>query len=102
MTAPAATLDEVLTVLRQEGEEWRVRDGVAIVGVVGSLARGEARPDSDVDIVFDPAPGFSYWRLGALISDLRERFGRSVDLVDRAMMKPERWAWMARDLIQLA
>ena len=77
----------------------QARSGVELVGVVGSLARGDARPESDVDIVFDPSAGFDYWRLGALVSELRERFGRSVDLVDRQMMRPERWDWIARDLI---
>jgi predicted nucleotidyltransferase len=97
---PAATLAEVLEVLRARRDEARAV-GIELVGVVGSMARGEARPDSDVDIVFDPAPGFDYWLLGAFISRLGMIFGRPVDLVDRQMMRPERWAWMSRDLIPL-
>jgi predicted nucleotidyltransferase len=97
---PAATLPEVLEVLRARREEARAI-GIELVGVVGSLARGEARPDSDVDVVFDPAAGFDYWRLGAFITRLGTIFERPVDLVDRQMMRPERWAWMSRDLIPL-
>jgi predicted nucleotidyltransferase len=96
----AATLYEALEVLRAQREEARAL-GVDLIGVVGSLARGEAQEDSDVDIVFDPAPGFDYWRLGALISRLGVRLGRRVDMVDRQMMRPERWAWMSRDFIPL-
>jgi predicted nucleotidyltransferase len=96
----AATLTEVLEVLRARRDEARAL-GIELVGVVGSMARGEAREDSDVDIVFDPAPGFDYWRLGALISSLGVMLGRRVDMVDRQMMRPERWAWMSRDFIPL-
>ena len=99
---PPATLDEVLKVLRARRDEARQRAGMDLVGVVGSLARGEARPDSDVDIVFDVMEGFDYWNLGALLTDLSETFGRGVDFVDREMMRPERWAWMSRDLIPIA
>jgi predicted nucleotidyltransferase len=99
MTAPA-TLEEVLRVLREKQPEAR-NLGIELVGVVGSFARREARPNSDVDVVFDPGPGFDYWRLGALISELSGILGRPVDLVDRQMMRPERWAWMARDLAPL-
>ncbi len=75
---------------------------MTFVGVVGSLARGDARPESDVDVVFDVTGPFSYFRLGGVLTELSETFGREVDLVDRAMMRPERWAYMARDLIPLA
>lgn len=102
MSRAPATLDETLAVLRALVDSARVEAGMILVGVVGSLARGEARADSDVDIVFDATDGFSYWGLGGVASDLREHLGREVDLVDRAMMRPERWAWMSRDLIPIA
>ena len=96
-----ATLDEVLAVLRARREEARQRAGMELVGVVGSLARGEARADSDVDVVFDVLTGFDYWDLGGLLTELSETLGRRVDFVDRAMMRPEGWSWMSRDLIPL-
>ena len=102
MSRAPATLDEVLAVLSRERDTLRAEAGIELVGLVGSLARGEARAESDVDIVFDPAAGFDYWRLGALIVKLRARFGRPVDLVDRQMMLPKRWTWMSRDLIPIA
>ena len=102
MTREPATLDEVLAVLRSERSSLGAEAGVDLVGLVGSLARGEARPDSDVDIVFDARPELDYLCLGGLIMKLRERFGRSVDLVDRELLRPERWRWMARDLILIA
>ena len=102
MSPAPATLEEVLAILRQDRASLQAEAGVEFVGLVGSLARGEARPDSDVDIVFNPAAGFDYMRLGGLIMKLREFFRRPVDLVDREMVRPERWAWMSRDLVAIA
>lgn len=53
-----------------------VRAGVLAAYVLGSSARGEARPASEVDVAFPCAPG------AKLDSDARERaLGRPVDLV---------------------
>jgi uncharacterized protein len=56
--------------------------GIAELSVFGSAARGEARPDSDVDLLYVRLPGndlgMSYF---ALQEDLEGLFGRPVDLV---------------------
>jgi hypothetical protein len=56
--------------------------GIAELSVFGSVARGEARPDSDVDLLYVRVPGndlgMAYF---ALQEDLEELFGRPVDLV---------------------
>jgi hypothetical protein len=49
------TLAEVVTRLRAHAPELRQR-GVAKLWVFGSLARGEARVDSDIDLVAEFAP----------------------------------------------
>ncbi|MFY8208502.1 MAG: nucleotidyltransferase family protein, partial [Caulobacter sp.] len=49
------TLDEALTKLRA-AKPLLDRYGVARVGVFGSTARGEAGPDSDVDVLVEFAP----------------------------------------------
>ena len=75
------TLDEALAKLRA-AKPLLDRYGVQRVGVFGSTARGEAGPDSDVDVLveFLPAtlPGFGFFRLER---DLAALLGRSVDLV---------------------
>lgn len=100
MTESVAELDRVLAVLRG-AQPQALEVGVAFIGVVGSLARGDATEASDIDIVFDVVGRLDYWRLGGLSMDLQEALSRRVDLVDREMMVPERWAWMARDLVTL-
>jgi predicted nucleotidyltransferase len=49
------TLDEVLALLRSAELELRAR-GVRHAGVFGSTARGDNRPDSDVDVLVDFEP----------------------------------------------
>jgi uncharacterized protein len=100
MAPTVATLEQVLQELRARASDARAV-GVAFVGVVGSLARGDATPRSDVDVVFDVVGELDYWKLGALAMDIQDTLGRPIDLVDREMMKPDVWAWMARDLAPL-
>ena len=50
--------DDVLTILASHQEELRHTYGVKSLALFGSVARGEAGPDSDVDILveFDRRP----------------------------------------------
>lgn len=50
------------------------------VRVFGSVARGEATEDSDVDLLIKPRRGCSLFDLGGLLEDLQELLGCRVDL----------------------
>ncbi len=54
------------------------------------MARGEAGPDSDIDLLIDIAPGypFSLVDLAALQNFLSDRFGREADVVTREGLEP--------------
>ncbi len=93
-------LDQVLDVLRSYQDAARAL-GFELVGVVGSVARGEARPDSDVDLVYDVVGEGGLWAFLGLTADIEDQLGRRIDLVDREMMVPDRWLWMSRDLVPL-
>jgi predicted nucleotidyltransferase len=62
--------------------------GVSRIRVFGSVARGDARPESDIDFLFEMEPGRSLLDLGGLVSDLQELFGRQVDVVTERGLKP--------------
>jgi predicted nucleotidyltransferase len=65
---------------------WEVceRYGVASLEVFGSVARGELRLGSDVDLLYVLKPGARLgFRLFDLEDELAEIFGRPVDLVAR-------------------
>jgi predicted nucleotidyltransferase len=83
------TLNQVIGTLRAHEDELR-RFGVAHAAVFGSVARGEATTDSDVDILVDldrerPMGIFEYARLKIYINELLNGSG---DVVNRRTLKP--------------
>ena len=84
--------DAILASLRAHEAELR-RAGVLSLSLIGSAARGDAGPKSDIDVAVRPSEdfaegGFEY--LGRL-DDLRERLGqivgRGVDIVTEPIRK---------------
>lgn len=58
--------------------------GVARLEVFGSVSRGDARPDSDIDVLYELAPGSRLgWKIEDLADELTEVLGRPVDLISR-------------------
>lgn len=54
----------------------------------GSFARGEEGPESDIDLLVDPQPGFSLFDHAALVQDLEDLLGRVVDVVPEPGLHP--------------
>ena len=70
-------------------ESWErlARMGVARVGLFGSVARDEAGPESDIDVLVDfegPATFDGYMEVKFLLEDI---LGRPIDLVTRKALK---------------
>lgn len=85
-------IDEPLTMeslRRRRGEILRVarKRKAHRVAVFGSVAREEARPDSDLDLLVDFEPGTSLLDHVGLFQDLEELLGVGVDLVARSALK---------------
>ena len=83
------TLDNVLDTLRTHESELR-RLGVSHAAVFGSVARGEARVDSDIDVLVEldrdrPLGIFEYARLKIYINEILNGAG---DVVNRRALKP--------------
>lgn len=84
MAARAQREEKSEFVAKLEGvlPEVRGRFGVAKIGIFGSAARGEERPDSDVDVLVEFAPGQTTFRNFMALADFLEEFyGRKVDLL---------------------
>ena len=62
--------------------------GARNVRVFGSVARGQARPDSEIDFLVDLEPGRSLLDLGGLLMDLQRLLGLEVDVVTEAGLRP--------------
>jgi predicted nucleotidyltransferase len=84
--------DTVITRLRAHEAELR-EAGVVGLSLFGSVARGEERPDSDIDVVIRLSEeasrgGFAYFgRLDALAHRLQDIVGRPVDVVTEPVRK---------------
>ena len=74
-------VSELVKAKREEILKIAAKHGARNVRVFGSVARGEAGPESDIDLLVDMEPGRSLLDLGGLWSDLNELLGRKVDIV---------------------
>ena len=80
-------LDELLRSKREEILRLASRHGARNVRVFGSVARGEADEQSDVDLLVDLEPGRNLLDLGGLLMDLRDLLRRKVDVVTERGLK---------------
>ena len=81
MSKPALKIEELVKAKREEILQIDARHGAKRVRIFGSVARNEAKPDSDVDFLVDMEPGRSLFDLGGLLMDLQDLLGRKVDVV---------------------
>jgi len=80
---------DAIKVLRRHEADLRAR-GIIHAALFGSVARGEARPDSDIDIMIELDPDakidvFQYADIKMYIEGL---FDAPVDVIDREALKP--------------
>jgi uncharacterized protein len=65
------------------------RHGASNVRIFGSVARGDARPESDIDLLIDVEPSRSLFELAGLLIELQDILGVHVDLVEASALRPE-------------
>ncbi len=89
--------EKLLQRLREHKDEIRRRFGVKSLAVFGSVARGEAGPESDVDILveFDADAHVGLFKMVELKEFLEEILGCPVDIVTLDGLRP----WM-RERVQ--
>ena len=92
------TREDILLTLREQHALLSRRYPIQRLALFGSWARGEAREDSDVDVLVevDPAIGLRFVELG---DELERALGRRVDLVSRRAIKPSLWQQIESELI---
>jgi predicted nucleotidyltransferase len=87
-------IDEIIGSKREEILRIAQKHGVTSIRVFGSVARGEARPDSDIDFLIEIGERLSPWFPVRLIRDLEELLGRHVDVVT-----PKGLHWYIKDRV---
>lgn len=71
-------------------EEICRKNQVEFLGIFGSVARGEDRKDSDVDVLirFSPQVRIGYFKLYDIEQEIAKSFGRKIDLVTQDALSP--------------
>ena len=87
-------LTELLREKRPEILAIAAKHGAYNVRIFGSVARGEAGPESDVDFLVEAAGETSPWFPAGLIIDLEELMGREVDVVTEGALH-----WYIKDQV---
>jgi uncharacterized protein len=64
------------------------RRGVLTIKVFGSIARGDATEDSDIDFLVEMEKGRTLLDIGGLLMDLQDLLHRKVDVVTVKALKP--------------
>jgi len=100
-SASRITAEDVLATLRAHATELRAA-GIRHASLFGSIARGDAEPDSDIDLAveLDPAARVDLFKLSALERRLADLLGRPVDLVPEPVETPRLRANMERDRLR--
>ena len=88
------TIQESLKDKRGEILQAAAAHGATNVRLFGSVARGDAGPGSDVDVLVDMEPGRSLFDVGGLLMDLQDILGRRVDVVTEGALH-----WYIRDQV---
>ena len=68
--------------------ETAARHGARNVRVFGSVARGSATEESDLDLLVDMDPGRDLFDLVALKQEIEEALGRRVDVLTENSLSP--------------
>jgi predicted nucleotidyltransferase len=93
---------EVIELLLAHRDELVRQFGVRTLSLFGSVARDEARPDSDVDVLVEfEGPTTFDGHMGLLVY-LEDLLGRRVDVVTATGLKPRMRPRVEQDLVRVA
>lgn len=90
MQTAAPDKDWVIAKLREHEAELKTA-GLAHLALHGSVARGEASTESDIDLIgeFDRTKELTLFKVAGLEVRLADILGRHVDLSDRKMLREQ-------------
>jgi predicted nucleotidyltransferase len=95
------TIEQVLGEKRDEIKRIAAKHGAYNIRVFGSVARGDAGPDSDIDLLIDAGSNTSSWFPAGLILELEDLLGRRVEVVIEKALNPNIRDYVLREATPL-
>lgn len=93
------SLDEIKEIIEKHRDELREQYGVKEIGIFGSFVRGEAKDESDVDVLVafeKPIGFFKFLELEEYLSNLIDI---KVDLVSKKALKPHIGKYILKEVV---
>ena len=83
------TKDEIIAILRKFKEEFGEKYGIEKLGIFGSVARGEQKEDSDIDILvrFAKDANITLFKYVSIADALQKLLHKKIDLVEEGQLK---------------
>ena len=93
--------EEVLKYLRENKEYFKKKYGVKEIYLFGSVARGEDRKNSDIDIMieFISDKFHTFDNYFDLMYELENKFKRKIDLATKEMIREKLKKYIYQDII---
>jgi hypothetical protein len=83
------TTMELIEQKREDIRRIATKHGARNVRVFGSVVRGEAGPESDVDFLIEVGATTSSWFPAGLVLELEDLLGRHVEVVTERALNPD-------------
>ncbi|MBO8182558.1 MAG: nucleotidyltransferase family protein [Archaeoglobus sp.] len=92
-------IEEIVKVIEKHKDELKEKYGVKKIGIFGSFVRGEAKEDSDVDILVEFEKPIGFFKFLELEDYLGSLIGRKVDLVSKKALKPHIGKYILEEVV---
>ncbi|MFC4725384.1 nucleotidyltransferase family protein [Glycocaulis abyssi] len=99
MTHHLPDRETVLRLVRERRQDWTARFGISVVGLIGSVGRGTAGENSDVDLLADVAGAPSLFDLEKLQREISDALGCKVDVILRSALAPHWRSFAEAELV---
>jgi predicted nucleotidyltransferase len=94
------TKEKAIEILKSKQEKYQLQ-GIELVGIFGSVAKGNQNESSDIDVLYDTVKGIEnlHDKKQQLRAELENLFHAKVDLASKRYIKPFVKDEIMRDLI---
>ena len=93
--------DEVIKILKNLKKDLKEKYNIKGIGIFGSLARGEQKETSDIDILVEFGENADLFNLVGLAIFLEGKLNRKVDVVPKKVLREEIRESVLKEVVSL-